>query len=125
MITGNVVAGQGALVTVALRGRNGVARTVAATIDTGFNGYLVLPPDLIASLGLVWHGDGNAVLADGTQPQFPLYQAYVQWGESTRRVVVACLNSSPLIGLAMMRGYRLMVDVIDGGAVHITRLPAR
>ena len=52
MIEGFVNANHEAVVTILLLGPGRQTREVAAVIDTGFNGYLTLPPTLVADLGL-------------------------------------------------------------------------
>lgn len=32
-------------------------------------------------------------------------------------------ESEPLIGMAILRGYSLFIDVVDGGVVYITARP--
>ena len=52
-----------AVVTIPLLGPAGQTREIAAVVDTGFNGYLTLPPTIVAELGLSVVGDGEAILA--------------------------------------------------------------
>jgi len=66
MIEGFVNANLEAVVTIPLLGPTGQTREVAAVVDTGFNGYLTLPPTLVADLGLSVVGDGEAIHADGS-----------------------------------------------------------
>ena len=65
MIEGVVNANLEAVVTIPLQGPSGQTQEVDAVIDTGFNGYLALPPTLVADLGLPVVGEADAVLADG------------------------------------------------------------
>ena len=60
MIEGFVNANREAVVTIPLLGPAGQTREIAAVVDTGFNGYLTLPPTLEAELGLSVVGDGEA-----------------------------------------------------------------
>lgn len=59
-----------------------------AVIDTGFDGWFSLPPALIALLGLQWRRRGRALLADGSESVFDIYEGPVVWDGSPRRVVV-------------------------------------
>lgn len=46
-------------------------RETEAIRDTGFDGWLTLPPDLIASLGLMWRRYGNADSGDALVVELP------------------------------------------------------
>jgi predicted aspartyl protease len=51
MIKGRVNAHREALIPLPLRDSQGEERAIEAVIDTGYNGFLTLPPDLIKLLG--------------------------------------------------------------------------
>ena len=73
-----------AVVTLSLLGPAGQPREVDAVVDTGFNGYLILPPVLVADLQLPVVGDGEAVLADGSESSFDVYGVTTLWdGQQT------------------------------------------
>jgi predicted aspartyl protease len=48
-------------------------------VDTGFNGWLSLPPSIISQLGLIWKRRGRAILGDGSECIFNVYEAVVLW----------------------------------------------
>jgi len=77
MITGIVTADREALIRLTVRGPTGQERRLEAVIDTGFDGWLTLPPTLIAQLGLPWRRRGRALLADGSESVFDIYEATV------------------------------------------------
>ena len=52
MIEGVVNAAHEAVVTLALHGSAGQTRDIEAVIDTGFTGFLTVPPALAGELGL-------------------------------------------------------------------------
>ena len=52
MITGSVNANYEAIIHLSVRGPGGQEREVDAVIDTGFNGFLTLPPALVTALDL-------------------------------------------------------------------------
>ncbi len=70
MIEGVVNARLEAVLSLSLLGPAGQEREVDVVVDTGFNGYLTLPPELVADLGLPVVGDAEAVLADGSEAVF-------------------------------------------------------
>ena len=66
MITGSVNSALEATLRLAAHDPTGQAHEFEAVIDTGFNGFLTLPPALIAALGLPWLCRQDGQLADGS-----------------------------------------------------------
>ena len=58
MIQGVVNAAYEPIVRLALEGPSGQSREIDAVVDTGFNGFLTLPPLLIAELELPFQSEG-------------------------------------------------------------------
>ncbi|MCY3918590.1 MAG: clan AA aspartic protease [Chloroflexi bacterium] len=123
MIEGVVTAGYEAVITLPLQDPAGRTREVEAVVDTGFNGYLTLPPVLVADLGLPVVGDGEAVLADGSEAAFDVYGVTVVWDGEPRYVETGAVGVDPLVGMSLLDSYSLYVEVADGGRVVIE--PAR
>jgi predicted aspartyl protease len=67
MITGVVNADFEPIIPLSIRRSDGQLFTQDASVDTGFNGWLSLPPDLIAQLNLRWKRRGRAILGDGSE----------------------------------------------------------
>ena len=67
MISGWVNAFQEAIVRLPVLGPQGQEQAVEAVVDTGFNGHLTLPSELIAELGLPFRSNGRAVLGDNAR----------------------------------------------------------
>ena len=61
-------------------------------------------------------------LANGETVNFDLFSAAVLWDGEVRQVVVCAADGGPLVGIAMLRGCHLGVDVEDGGRVEIFQL---
>lgn len=119
MIEGIVNANLEAVVTLFLRGPEGQVQQVNAVIDTGFNGYLALPPILVADLELPVVGDGEAVLADGREVSFNVYGVTALWDGLPRYVETGAVGDEPLVGMSMLAGHDLHVKVANGGRVTI------
>jgi clan AA aspartic protease len=96
---------------------------VEAVIDTGFNGDLTLPPDLIAALALPEATEERVVLGDGTVRMVQLYTASVVFAGQTRRVFVGEAPTTPLLGTELLQGFSLRVDFWEGGSVEIRERP--
>lgn len=123
MITGIVNAYRQAIISLVVRGPEGQTQHIEAVIDTGFDGSLTLPPTLIAALGLVWRRRGRALLADGSESLFDIYEGVVVWDGQLRRVAVDIADIDPLVGMSLLYGCELTVQARDGGSVFIKPLP--
>jgi clan AA aspartic protease len=125
MITGVVTASLQAIIRLTVRGPEGQEQEVEAVIDTGFDGTLTLPPALIAALGLAWRRRGRALLADGSESLFDIYEATVVWDGEPRRIAVDEADIDPLVGMSLLYGYELIVQAVESGSVIIQPLPQR
>jgi clan AA aspartic protease len=101
---------------------NGQRQLVDTVIDTGFNGFLTLPSSAIAALELPWNASEIVTLGNGSETLFDLYAAIVIWDGQYCEIDVAESETEPLIGMALLYGYRLQVDAIEGGIVKIEAL---
>ena len=123
MITGVVTASREAVVQVMVRGAHSPDVPVDAVIDTGFTGFLTLPPPLITMLGLAFAGTTRATLGDGSAIAIDVFAATVVWDNHDRLVTVLAAQGGALVGMSMLCGYRLLLEGADGGAVQIEALP--
>jgi clan AA aspartic protease len=124
MITGAVKADE-ARIRLIVRGHNGRAQAVEAVVDSGYTGALTLPPALITLLGLRWQSTQRAVLADGSTCVFQVYVGKVVWDGKVRRILVDEADADPLIGMRLLRGHELKMQVRYRGKVTIRRLRRR
>ena len=122
MIEGVVNANMEAVVTLTLRGETGEEREIEAVIDTGFNGFLTLPPTLAVELGLPFASMGLATLADGSEAAFDVYDATVLWDGQEKYVESGAVGVDPLVGMSLLDRHHLNVDVTHGGRVAIRPL---
>ena len=102
-----------------MRGPAGQEQEIDAIIDTGFDGWLSLPASIVARLGLAWRRRGRALLADGSESVFDIYEATVDWDGQARRIAVDEAETVPLIGMSLLEGYELTVQVQRGGNVTV------
>jgi clan AA aspartic protease len=101
-------------------GANGRGLTdVRAVIDTGFTGFLTLPSATIQSLSLLLFGSREVVLADGSVSSLDVYRAEILWHDEARPVSVLQSEGGPLIGMSLLRGSSLRMDIMPGGSVKI------
>jgi clan AA aspartic protease len=123
VIVGTVTENREAIIRLIVRGLYGQEQEVEAVIDTGFTGFLTLPPRLITSLGLTWLGREEGVLSDGSLQVFDVYTATVIWDGQPRSVIADAADTDLLVGMGLMYRYDLRIQVVDGGTVTIEALP--
>jgi len=123
VITGLVNARYEAMIRALVRDAAGQAHEIEAIIDTGFNGSLTLPPALIAALALPWRTRGSAILANGTEDEFDIYAATLIWDGIPRPILIESVDTAPLVGMALLYGYDVRIQAIDGGLMTLEALP--
>ena len=124
MITGIVNADFEAIISLAISDSDGKIYTQDAIIDTGFNGWLSLPPDLIDQLNLKWKRRGRAILGDGSECVFNVYEAVVVWDGDYLTIPIDEADSEPLVGMSLMENYQLTVQVFEKGNIEICKINA-
>ena len=97
---------------------------IAAIIDTGFRGTLVLPSDLMSEFGQDIEYS-ESILADGSHVEHQsMYVEFYFPGDINYpfRERAIELGHEPLIGMRLLEGFRLSMDIIEGGSVTIEPL---
>ena len=122
MIEGTVNENYEAAIRLTLRGVAEEEYAIEAIIDTGFTGCLTLPTTLINRLNLSWQGSAQALLADGSLHVFDAYLGTVVWNGQDCTVEVDAAETEPLVGMGLLRGHSLKIDVVENGAVKIEAL---
>lgn len=122
MMQGVVNLRREATLTVVVGNLNQQLQAIETVIDTGFTGFVSLPSALIATLNLPWSASDIVTLGDGSETLFDLYTAVVIWDGQYRDIYIAESETEPLLGMAMLYGYRLQVDAVEGGIVKIEAL---
>ncbi|MDP6455125.1 MAG: clan AA aspartic protease [SAR202 cluster bacterium] len=119
MIIGDVTPDAEAVIRLEIRGLGENHEEIEAVIDTGFDGSISLPPSIIQELGLVWRGRGRALLADGSSIIYDRYEVSVVWDGEVRRATADEADTDPLVGMGLMKGYELRIQVFEGGIVTL------
>jgi clan AA aspartic protease len=122
MITGIVNEEFEPIISISLYDSEGNIYTQDAIVDTGFNGWLSLPPDLISQLNLKWKRRGRAILGDGSECVFNVYEAVLVWDGNLLTIPIDEADSEPLVGMSLMEGYQLMVQVFEDGSVELSKI---
>ena len=122
MIEGAVNAARQAVVGLPLRGPSGRALEVEAVVDTGFDRFLTLPLGVVSELALAFAGVNRVQLADGSEAALDSYAVTVLWDGRPRRGVAYVSDAAPLVGMSLLVGHSVCVDVEHDGRVVIEAL---
>jgi predicted aspartyl protease len=125
MITGQVTPDREPVIGLHIQNAAGQELKLTGIVDTGFTDDLTLPPDVIAALKLTFKERKTIFLAGDIEAEADVFEGWVRWDGTLRRVLCLSADGVPLVGMRLLRGYRLRVDGIDGGPVIITRLRRR
>jgi clan AA aspartic protease len=123
MIRGTVNARNEAVVPLRVRGPTGAEFDVDTVIDTGFTGFLTLPPAIVAALNLSNQSEIETTLGDGTILRLNAYDAEVEWDGAWRTVTITEIDTNPLIGTRLLAGHEVFIEFVPGGVVDITAIP--
>lgn len=77
-----------------------------------------------------WLRRVGSSIANGISPRFEpprivlcdLFDARVEWDGESRPIDVLAPDIAPFLGMELLGGHQLRIDVVDGGAVRITPL---
>lgn len=109
-------------IAVTIEGLTSKPISIPCLIDSGFDGFLVLPQSTAIRLGLLLFGTTYVELADGSKRNELLYLCKVTFGNEEKMVPVSLSNSSAaLLGTKMLDGKRLLIN-FKNKTVKITSL---
>ena len=119
MITGTVTEDLDLVVTIEVANSSGAFDPLEVVIDTGFNGDLALPRDVVRRLGLAYRGHFNFTLATGEVARLPNYEGVVPWHGRTLEVEILETESESLLGMELLMGSKITIHAQVGGDVLI------
>ena len=122
MISGRVNSDLAPLVPVDLIASDGEIHTVDMMLDTGFNGELSLPGEIIRRLGFQLFDEIASRLADGQEVWLQGWEGRIMWHGRPRRVVAVEAGSDPTLGMDLLWRNRINIDVHANGPVTIEEL---
>ncbi|MBX3057089.1 MAG: clan AA aspartic protease [Anaerolineae bacterium] len=96
--------------------------SIEFAVDTGFVGYLTLPPTAVQMLNLPFLRRVTANLADDSVIHVSVHVATIHWDGQDQEVEVLATGVRPLLGTLLLHGYELNVQFTEGGLVSIENL---
>ena len=119
MIQGVVNAAYEAVVSITLQSAEGRTHEIEAVVDTGYTGFLTLPPTLVNELRLPFAYVGRAFLANDDQVEFNVHNITLLWDGEPRDIEADATGSTPLVGMLLLDEHSLNIEVKSGGKVVI------
>ncbi|MCH8042404.1 MAG: clan AA aspartic protease [Planctomycetes bacterium] len=95
---------------------------LSAVLDTGFNGFLTLPIDMLNALQASSAGTRRAELGDGNLVELDVYLVKINWRDEEHEVLALRADATPLVGMSLLWGSRVKFEAQDGGKVTIDRI---
>ncbi len=119
MISGTVTRDREVVIQLDVLATNQSAVSVQAVVDTGFNGFLTVPINVLNALEASAAGTRRAELGDGNLVELDVYVVKVKWHNENRDVLSLQTEATPLVGMSLLWGSRVGFDAQSGGAVTI------
>ena len=121
MPRGAVIGGQ-AVVPLQVVDQSGSLHDVDFVVDTGFAGYVVLPSDLVARFDLHPVNATFVRLAGNVRVETDVFELTLLWNDEEVPLEAIMLDGDPMLGMSLLRGNELRMQIEDGGAVEIEPL---
>jgi clan AA aspartic protease len=91
-------------------------------VDTGFEGFLTLPPNVVQALDLPFIAKIQANLADNSKAVTNAHAIKIIWNGAERDVIVLAMGRRPLVGTALFEDQHLSIDFYEGGIVLVDEI---
>ena len=111
------------VVTLVVRGPDGRQSLFPFVMDTGFNGSLTLPAEVVQLLALPVLDTIDVTLADGASVSLRRVIALVDWHDATREVIAMQTDGDALLGMSLLEASHVSFHAVEGGEVRIDLLP--
>ena len=92
---------------------------VEFVLDTGFDGYLILPEFAVSALNLPYAYPLDAHFANGLVEETSVHKLQLVWDGEVREVDVLATGNRPLLGTLLMDGHDLHISFRDGGPITL------
>ena len=122
MIEGEITADYEIIATLTILSPTGQSLEIDAILDTGYNGFLTLPPTLASELRLTFASASRAYLADGSEATFNTYDVTTLWDGQPRQIEADAIGDTPLMGMQLLERHSLYMEVVVGGRVVVQAL---
>ncbi len=88
-------------------------------LDSGFDGDLIIPADLVTGLDTSYLGEHPFALADQSYRTCAVHEIYIDWEGEERRPEVAIMDGNPLVGIGVLLENLIHMELTQGGEVLV------
>ena len=112
------------VVELGIRQGGGEIRNIPALVDTGNDCELVMSRSRMSDVGLSFD-DNETVGVRGVhgRAQLPTCRAEAIWDDEPKDVLIIEGNVPTLVGKGLLEDYSVYIEMRDGGAIILQRLP--
>jgi clan AA aspartic protease len=118
MITGHIDENLEARVKIQLVCEDNIV-DVEFLVDTGFNGYLAVPPSLVTRLDLQLGAVQRGITADGRVGFFDTVEVQIIWHNRPLKLRAQVLDE-PLIGVRLLNGNEFFANWSPGAELQLS-----
>ena len=104
-------------VPIVVQGTDGQERKIPVLLSTGFGEALLLPPAVVAALGLPQTGTRTVQFPDGSRIEATIHPARILLAGEARDVDILAGGWEARMGLKLLQGYRISMRFVEGEAV--------
>lgn len=122
MIRGRVDALRQAWVQLEIERSDGYFESIGTVVDTGFDGCLALPPEVIGRMRVKSDEPLDVYLATGAWEKVNTWLGNVLWHDLLRSVLILEASGPPLLGMELMEDSQLIMQPRINGHVLIEQL---
>ena len=105
-------------VSLTLLGVNGPL-SIEFILDTGFEGELSLPYQLLSLVDAIFLEERTLQFADGSLVKRSAYMVDLEWNDEVRPTEVVVLENAPLLGAILLNETHVDLEMRSGGEVVI------
>ena len=122
MIRGRVDAQRQAWVQLEIQRSDGHFEPIETVVDTGFDGHLALPTEVIGRMRVKLDEPLDVYLATGSREKVNTWLGNVLWHDRLRSVLILESNGVPMLGMELLEDSQLTMQARINGPVLIERL---
>lgn len=88
-------------------------------LDTGFNGAVSLPAEVVERVGLPLVTERTVTLCDASDVRLRVHVGYIRFADGWHHCPVIATGDVPLVGMQLLEGLKVCFEAVEGGGIEI------